>query len=41
VTTLITALDDSYAHAAKVIAGVDVGQLTLPTPVRRGERLVA
>ena len=31
-TTLITALDDSYAHAAKVIAGVDASQLALPTP---------
>ncbi len=31
-TTLITALEDSYANAAKVIAGVDVNQLALPTP---------
>ena len=29
---LITALDDSYAHAAKVIADIDAGQLALPTP---------
>lgn len=31
-STLITALDDSYSHAAKVIAGVDPEQLVLPTP---------
>ena len=31
-TTLITALDDSYNHAAKVIAGVDHSQLALRTP---------
>ena len=31
-TTLLTALDDSYAHAANVIAGVDASQLALPTP---------
>jgi uncharacterized protein (TIGR03086 family) len=31
-STLITALDDSYAHAAKVVAAVDTSQLTLPTP---------
>lgn len=31
-TTLITALDDSYAHAAKVIVGVESRQLALPTP---------
>ncbi len=31
-TTLITALDDSYARAAKVIAGADNGRLALPTP---------
>jgi len=32
VTTLITALDDSYAHAEKVIAGLDASQLARPTP---------
>src|SRR6478672_3990519 len=32
VTTLITALDDSYAHAEKVIAGIDASQLARPTP---------
>lgn len=31
-TTLITALDDSYVHATKVIAGVDASQLARPTP---------
>ena len=31
-TTVIKALDDSYAHASKVIAGIDAGQLALPTP---------
>ena len=31
-TTLITALEDSYARASKVIAGVDAGQFALPTP---------
>jgi len=31
-TTLINALDDAYAHAAKVIAGVDAGEFALPTP---------
>jgi uncharacterized protein (TIGR03086 family) len=31
-TTLITALDDSYTHAAKVIADVDTRQLALSTP---------
>jgi uncharacterized protein (TIGR03086 family) len=31
-TTLITALDDSYTHAAKVIADIDTAQLALPTP---------
>ena len=31
-TTLLTALDDSYAHAAKVLAGVDASQLARPTP---------
>jgi len=30
--TLVGALDNSYEHAAKVIADVDVGQLALPTP---------
>jgi len=31
-TTVINALDDAYAHAAKVIAGVDAGEFALPTP---------
>ena len=31
-TTVITALDDAYARTAKVIAGIDTGQLALPTP---------
>ena len=31
-TTLITALDDSYAHAAKVVAALDASQLALRTP---------
>lgn len=31
-STLINALDDSYARAAKVIAGADNAQLALPTP---------
>jgi len=31
-STLITALDDSYSHLAKVIADVDKGQLERPTP---------
>jgi len=31
-STLIAALDNSYAHAAMVIADVDAGQLALPTP---------
>lgn len=30
-STLITALDDSYAHAARVVANVDAGHLALPT----------
>ncbi len=30
--TLITALDESYARVAKVVAGVDAVQLTCPTP---------
>jgi uncharacterized protein (TIGR03086 family) len=32
VTTLLTALDDAYARAAEVIAGVDARQLARPTP---------
>jgi uncharacterized protein (TIGR03086 family) len=31
-STLITALDDSYAHAAKTITDADARQLALPTP---------
>ncbi len=31
-TTLITALDDSYARATKVIAEIDTAQLARPTP---------
>src|SRR3954471_11750591 len=31
-STLITALDDSYARAAEVIADVNTVQLALPTP---------
>jgi len=31
-TPLLTALDDSYVHATKVIAGIDTRQLALPSP---------
>ena len=31
-STLLTALDDSYARAAKVLADIDAAQLALPTP---------